>query len=266
MPQDFRVRPFSPLLFLVFPGLVLFWIAVFPPHGFDLALSHLFYGEEGFAMNRAPVMLFFHKISRIVPFAFGFAGLYVAIQNWRHKPYYRNAPRIETRRALYLMAAMLASVFIVKFLKNTTGVFCPVNITEFGGTAPLNSPGWSLSTRPGHCWPSGFAGTGFCLFALYFAFRDVSKRLARYGLIAAFGVGGFCSVLQVMRGEHFFTHVLGTCLVDWLACAIAYCLFFAPEILALARGKLARKPAVRKAGREGEEFSGLPEESARGRA
>lgn len=249
MTEGCRIRPFSPLVWFILPGALLVWITLFTPHALDLAASRVFYMHDGFVLNRAPLMLFFHTVSRVVPFAFGFAGLYAAIQNLRGRPYWKGSDfHIETRRTLYLLAAMLAAVFLVKFLKNMTGVFCPVNVTEFGGSSPLVSPSWSWTTRPGHCWPSGFAGTGFCLFALYFTFRDWAPKLAKMGLAATYGVGIFCGVLQVMRGEHFLTHVIGACLFDWFACLFVYMVFFAPEFLVLARQWRARAAALPRGG------------------
>ena len=125
---------------------------------------------------------------------------------------------------------MLASVFLVKFLKDTTGVYCPYAVEVFSGNAPLLSPVLSFHKNPGHCWPAGFTGTAFCCFAMYFAFRDVRPRLARGSLIFTWLFGIACSVIQVMRGEHFMSHTLATALFDWLTCALLYCVFFSKEI------------------------------------
>ena len=249
MTEDFRIRPFSPWLWLALPGALLLWITLFPPHGLDLALSRLFYAPgEGFELNRAPAMLFLHRIMRIAPFACGFAALLLAFRSLRRGGFRKKAwLSPDVRRAACLIAGMLLSVTLVKLLKSTTGVYCPVSVTAFGGGAPLLGPSWSWVDRPGHCWPSGFAGTGFCLFALYFALRDASPRLGRLGLLAAFEIGGFCGVVQVMRGEHFLSHVLGTCLIDWLACLAVYLIVFAPEAAALIRQGWRRRSCAGRA-------------------
>ena len=233
------IRPFSLTSFCVLPALVLLWVAVAPPYGLNLAVSHLFGTAEGFFMNRMPVMLFLHKVARIVPIAAAAAvllTLIVTLARGRRIRFFG----ADRRRMVYLLAAMLASVMLIKFLKQTTGVYCPTHIADFGGTEALSAPILSRAEQPGHCWPSGFAGTGFCLFALYFALRDVNIRAARRGFALALGLGVFCSVVQIMRGEHFLSDTIASGVIDWLVCALLYGVFFGRGIFRMAKARRLR--------------------------
>ncbi|MDL2060541.1 phosphatase PAP2 family protein [Mesosutterella sp. AGMB02718] len=236
MYSTMRLRPISPLQWAVWfllPGAVLAWIVFATPHALDIALSSPFYFSDGFSLNRAPFMLFLHRVARVVPIGTAVLALVIVLRTLRARKA-SGGGFLDLKHLFYLLAAMLACVMLVKFLKTTTGVYCPVRVDVFGGEEPIASPTFSWFARPGHCWPSGFAGTGWCLFALYFAFRDRSALYAKRGFALALGVGLFCSVVQVIRGEHFFTHVLGTALIDWLVCASLYVLFFARDIIRAA--------------------------------
>jgi lipid A ethanolaminephosphotransferase len=228
------IRPFSLTVIYLVPALVLLWVAVYPPYSLNLAISHLFGSADGFFMNRMPVMLFLHKVARVVPIASAAAVLLTLIVTFLRggNVKFFGADR---RRMFYLLAAMLASVMLIKFLKQTTGVYCPTHITDFGGTEAVSAPILSWVKQPGHCWPSGFAGTGFCMFALYFALRDVNIRAARKGFALALGLGVFCSVVQIMRGEHFLSDTIASGVIDWLVCASLYALFFGKGIVRMVR-------------------------------
>ena len=140
---------------------------------------------------------------------------------------------------------MLLCVGVVSLLKHMTGVYCPVSTTFFGGTHPILTPslGFRVSV-PGNCWPGGFAGTGFSLIPLWFAFRRRRPALARAGLIAAIFFGALCGLFQMMRGYHFPSHNLATFLIDWSLSAWVYLAFL---IAAARRGSGASLAAARKA-------------------
>ncbi len=221
------VRPWNPVTWLVLPAALLIWIAFFPPHTFDLWVSSFLHDGSAFWLQHAKWARTLHNVLRAVPWTVGLGAVWVLVQNLRGKSVFGGAGNIGVPRAVYLLIAMLAVLFLVKFLKDTTGVHCPFSLEAFGGKNPLLNPSWSFETRPGHCWPSGFAGTAFCLFPVYFAYRDLKPELSRkiFAAIMLFGV--FCSFLQMVRGEHFLTHVAATGLIDWLVSAALYLLMTA---------------------------------------
>lgn len=119
-------------------------------------------------------------------------------------------------------------------MKQSTGVSCPWSVTEFGGSAAVVDPGLPLLPKPGRCWPSGAAGSGFCLLPLYFAFRDFRPRLARLLLALALLSGFGAGFARVVVGAHFPSHVFAALALDWLISAGIY-------IAAFDRAGLVRK-------------------------
>lgn len=222
------MRPFNPLLWLAAPALLLAAIAVWPPHALDIALSSPWFNGVSFPLNRAGYMVTLHHSLRAFPIAVAAFGLFSLGKALYQE---RSFTSERVRRWAYLLVAMLVCVMLIKFLRNTTGVYCPKATEVFGGAAALLAPRFSFLPQPGHCWPSGFAGTGFCLFALFFALRDRYPRAGRRAFLFALLLGVLCSVVQVIRGEHFFNDTLATALVDWLVCLTLYLLFHVRQCL-----------------------------------
>ncbi|HEX8596080.1 MAG TPA: phosphatase PAP2 family protein [Pseudomonas sp.] len=123
-----------------------------------------------------------------------------------------------------LVLSMALSTSFVTPVKVVTSVQCPWSLTEFGGKetySELLSPRPDTD-KPGRCWPGGHAATGFTLFALFFMFRDRRPRLAKAGLIFAFGLGIAFSIGRMLQGAHFFSHNVWTAVFCWLICLGAY--------------------------------------------
>lgn len=123
-----------------------------------------------------------------------------------------------------LVLSMALSTSFVTPVKAVTAVQCPWSLTEFGGQetySELLSPR-PPTDKPGRCWPGGHAATGFTLFALFFVLRDRRPRLAKAGLIFAFGLGTVFSVGRMLQGAHFFSHNIWTAVFCWLICLGAY--------------------------------------------
>ncbi|HEY0290224.1 MAG TPA: phosphatase PAP2 family protein [Pseudomonas sp.] len=123
-----------------------------------------------------------------------------------------------------LVLSMALSTSFVTPVKVVTSVQCPWSLTEFGGKetySELLSPR-PETDKPGRCWPGGHAATGFTLFALFFVLRDRKPKLARMGLIFAFGLGTIFSIGRMLQGAHFFSHNIWTAVFCWLICLGAY--------------------------------------------
>ena len=225
MKAALPAKPFSLLIWLALPAAALLALALDPPHALDAAIARLFWAQGSFPMQHEASLLLIHRYAALVPGAIAILALarLVQLRLSGADP----AARAESGRLAYLLLAMLSCVATVWWLKSTTGVYCPWSIEGFGGTRPLSSPSLSLAFQSGKCWPGGFAGTGFCLFSLFFAFRDRHPVLARAGLALALAFGGFCSAVQMIRGAHFLSHNAATLCIDWLICAFAYCALFA---------------------------------------
>ncbi len=129
------------------------------------------------------------------------------------------------RVLLFLSLALTLAPATVSTLKAVSPRSCPYDLVEYGGHAPrlglleAAPPGES----PGHCFPSGHASAGFCLFAFYFAGRALgSRRLMRAGLWGGLAAGTFFGLARVAQGAHFLSHNLWSALVCWLVILALY--------------------------------------------
>lgn len=200
-------------------------LLVFDPAPLDFAISSNFYVPgTGFVAKRSfwfENVLHGYAKDVLTTLAIGIAicWLLSLLPN-------RLRPRLlPWRRELgYVVLAIALSTSVVVVLKPLTEVHCPWSLTQFGGTetfTPLLEPR-APTQKPGRCWPSGHASTGFSLFALFFALRDRKPRLARIGLGTALVLGTVFSAGRIAQGAHFLSHNIWTMLFDWLICLLCY--------------------------------------------
>lgn len=225
-------RGYSLLLWFVPPLLCFLWLWFLPPHALDVALSHAFFSEgRWWGSTQTWVEPLTHQAPKYVSiliacvFAFDLGARIVRPLRAGESEQARNNA---VRREIYLLISMAACVIAVTLLKNCTGVFCPIRTTEFGGMHDIKAAasGFVWSGTPGNCWPSGAAGSGFCLLGLYFYWRDRSVRLARLVLAFALFSGLLAGFGRVSTGMHFASHVLAALCLDWLIAASVYVMIF----------------------------------------
>lgn len=213
------------------PLWVLAFLLLFPPHAFDIAVSHLFYESGAWPWHDISWFSWvFHKLAKAIPVVIALGGIVLLVRDAiqrRRGTFCVDFDPTFRKRLLYLLTAMLVAVLFVWRLKAVTGVACPWDVNLFGGNSPIRDPSFSLFRQAGNCWPAGHAGTGFCLFALYFFWRDASPAKARIAFWSALLFGTLCGWIRVMQGAHFVSHFIVTGLIDWLICASLYVLFFA---------------------------------------
>ena len=101
--------------------------------------------------------------------------------------------------------------------KKYTNIYCPKEITEFGG--PFEYQHVLECRRPenvnkklGRCFPAAHASGGFALMALYFCLPHKRWLGLSIGLAAGWIMGNY----QMLRGDHFFSHTLTTMILAWL--------------------------------------------------
>ena len=222
------VRDWSLLRWLILPAFLLALLTSYPPHGLDMAVSRLFYHHGWFSATHAGFFTTVYLATKAIPVL---VALYLLWAVWTLKDTPTDADTAHLKRLIrgrlfYVIGAMIVCGLTVDWLKMTSGVYCPWSITAFGGEHAVTDPILGLSRLPGRCWPSGHAGTGFCLFALYFALRDFSAVWARRALMAALAVGVMAAMTRLLQGAHFLSHNVATLLVDWLICAILYTVIF----------------------------------------
>jgi membrane-associated PAP2 superfamily phosphatase len=141
-----------------------------------------------------------------------FAGI---AQNWR-------------RAAGFFALSAVLTVGMTGWLKTVTNVDCPWDLTPFGGQYPYVS---LFADRPddlryGRCFPAAHAGSGYVLLALYFAFRERSRRLARASLAIGMIVGLVFGLAQQSRGAHFLSHDVWSAMIAWTVSLTVYAWVF----------------------------------------
>ena len=104
-------------------------------------------------------------------------------------------------------------------LKATTNVFCPYEITRYGGDVAYIKawephPAELQPERCGRCYPAGHASGGFALFALagLFATRRTQRRGIGIGFCVGWAMGGY----QMLKGAHYLSHTVVTMLLAWV--------------------------------------------------
>lgn len=233
--------PFRYRRWFLLPLWALVFLTLFAPHALDIAVSHLFFAGDHWPWHRVEwFSLLFHKAAKAVPIAVALVTLGALVRDaLRRRKGLPFDPALRAR-LLYLFTAMLAAVLLVWRLKGVTGVACPWDVNIFGGDTPVRDPSFSFFRQAGNCWPAGHAGSGFCLFALYFFWRDISPRRAAAAFWFALLFGFFCGWIRLMQGAHFLSHVIATGLIDWLVCAALYVLFFARSTIVKALARIAK--------------------------
>lgn len=157
-----------------------------------------------------------HNAARFVSAAAVIALLLLALAgSWRERWRPLRAP------ALFALLAGLLSAWAVAVLKHQSLHSCPWDLSLFGGAADyfrLLGP-VPAHPGPGRCLPSGHASTGFMwIGALYAAARwpDAAPWARVRGWRLGWAVFALAtSLVQVVRGAHFLSHVLIAAAVCW---------------------------------------------------
>ncbi len=229
-PPDLAVAGYVAGHLLLVP-LLLGFAAWAVQHGpLDLALARLFADDTGqsFAWRYSVWLdVLGHQAARGLPIivggvalAAGMAGFFLAqLRPWR-------------QILLTIGAAMIAGPALVNELKTMTTQHCPATLTEFGGVvsyaADRAAPFWAATPRDaGHCLPSGHAGSGYALLALYFAGWAAGRPDWRWqGLAIGVVAGLVFGAVRMMQGENFASATLWSAAIAWTIAA----LFFLPLV------------------------------------
>lgn len=235
LPYARKTADWNIVLWLLVPAWLLIWLWTNPPHGFDLAFEHQFYVNNAWPLHAdGRIEFWLHFMPKVISgvlFACVLGALTYLHQCRRAAVIlgdHEDAAHCNLilSRLYYAVGAALLCVGLLWWLKQSTGVSCPWSVTEFGGSAAVADPGQPFLPKPGRCWPSGAAGSGFCLLPLYFAFRDFRPRLARLllalALLSGFGAGFARVVVGAPLPVACFCRV-GAGLADF--CGHLYCRF-----------------------------------------
>lgn len=201
-------------------ALMTLFIACTPLHAPDVLLTSPFYHGSRFILRDNAAVDFLHSYAGKIP------ALIAALWFLRVAFFPKSLLKVNSisprKAALYALFTMLLSIGLVNLLKKLTGMDCPWDLKIYGGSAEASFPLYETlhSDFSGHCWPSGFSGGIFSLYAwcFYLCVRDKGKRtiILAFSLITALGLLG--GVMQIARGAHFPSHIIAAMTFDYSFC------------------------------------------------
>jgi membrane-associated PAP2 superfamily phosphatase len=131
------------------------------------------------------------------------------------------------RSMLYLVLCLVLIPSVIARMKHFTHGPCPIDIINFGGSE-IYRHNFSYPFEPGgtgHCYPSGHAGAGFSLLALYFAaYFHLSKKRLLF-LVPGLLLGSVFAISQRVRGAHFLSHLTMSLFICWFLALLFHFLF-----------------------------------------
>ena len=162
---------------------------------------------------------FMHGYLKNVIVWFGFLAIAATLIDLVY-PLFRKSPlrRLQWR---FVALASILEPLLVRTLKASSNLHCPVGIDLYGGRAPLLRlfDAVPLDWHAGHCFPAGHASAGMWLSALAVFWLPANPRKALAVFLGGLFVGLTMGWVQQMRGMHFLTHTLATA---WLSTALLF--------------------------------------------
>lgn len=136
--------------------------------------------------------------------------------------------------ALAVAATCLAGQLLVNQLKHHTTLPRPYDLDTLGGYTPYPLHWWTWArAKAGGALPSGHAGAGYSMLALYFAGWALGRPAWRWwGLAIGVLAGAGFSVVRILQGAHFLSQTLWSAALLWFLAAV----FFSPLIAARPGG------------------------------
>lgn len=190
-----------------------FAFAAWDATGLDVALAHLSGSRAGFPLrDNALLYNVIHEGGRRLAWL---AAVALCIGVWWPFGW---LTRLSGSQRLQLAVTTLLALFAVSAIKSLTGISCPWDEVQFGGSA-RHASHWvrmfQADGGSGRCFPAGHASGGFAFIAGWFAFRNVDRQVARRWLAAALATGFLFGVAQQLRGAHYMSHTLWTLWLCW---------------------------------------------------
>jgi membrane-associated PAP2 superfamily phosphatase len=197
-------------------------VALFELTSWDLAVQDQFFDFQtgSWLVDRAwavPRAIFYSGIKNVI--ILGGLALIVLLagpEKWRNWFGF-------SRRRLAVAVLTLACVpCLMAVGKETTNVFCPWDLSRYGGEVPYvkvleSFPDDEKPQKRGKGFPAGHASGGFALVGVLWL-RN-SRRWKRGWMIASVGIGWVMGTYQILKGAHFLSHTLVTMFAAWIIAA-----------------------------------------------
>lgn len=165
-----------------------------------------------------------HKGGRYVVYAIGVILLALCLASYHPSSvYYRYRGDLS-----FVLVASLTGPLLITYLKSHTHIYCPWDLSLFGGNKPhiMLFDAVSPSLTVGHCFPSGHSGLGFTFVSLYFFFLTVNPKYKGHGLWFGLIVGFIFGINQEVRGAHFFSHDIFALAICWFSALLLFMVFY----------------------------------------
>ncbi len=119
-------------------------------------------------------------------------------------------PRLNASQRRWALLGIALNLVVVPMLKQFSLTSCPHALAMFGGPAQWVSHWmWGMADGgPGRCFPSGHVVAAFAFLPMALAWREQDKAVAGRWLVSVLAGGALLGLTQVVRGEHYLSHVL----------------------------------------------------------
>lgn len=129
----------------------------------------------------------------------------------------------ECRARLVLFLTLICTPLVVGLIKRYSGVWCPAELTRYGGEHVYRMlfQSRSLDEKVGHCFPGGHASAGFAFMAMFYL--SESKKMGLFLGLFGCAVGWVMGLYQMFKGAHFMSHTTTTmCIAGVIAMLAAH--------------------------------------------
>ncbi|MAZ02166.1 MAG: phosphoesterase [Sneathiella sp.] len=192
-------------------------IVLFEYTGLDFRISDNFFNGTTWIIdaNQPVARFFFYNMPRWLLIAYGSGLCILFLLSFVLKP----CEKFRTRKILFIILCAILIPLTVGTGKKITNVYCPYQLTEYGGTKPHLWPFEErVSDDSGKCFPAGHASAGFALL-LFIPLARTRKGMVMAGaMTAGWIMGGY----QMLNGRHFLSHTLVTMLLSWMIVCLLY--------------------------------------------
>jgi membrane-associated PAP2 superfamily phosphatase len=216
-PYQFKIRS----IWLLLPILIVVITLLRHGLGIDRVISDMFYHDGTWLWPKQNHTLTFwlHNFLKFCFVAIGIFCLIVCIASLKY-----NALKPYSYGAFMVMLSLIIIPIVVARLKAETHIFCPSRLERYHGDVPdryryLKLP--KSLVESAKCFPAAHSSPGFALMILGVMATTRKKKIIGYGIGIIAGM--VLTIIQIGRGEHYFTHSVASFLIAlWIVHVLDY--------------------------------------------